>query len=74
METVVELRNKEELVEHIRQLLSAFAGDFEFDKIEVRPYGGVAYETPIYDKRIGWTTYVVTMPGYGVLGFTDGPL
>ena len=26
------------------------------------------------DPRTGWDTYVVILPGCGVLGFTDGPL
>jgi hypothetical protein len=34
--------------------------------IEVKPYG--------FDSRINWDTYIVTMSGYGVIGFTDGPV
>lgn len=37
------------------------------DAVHVTPYGGI-------DKRIGWDTHVVTLDGYGVYGFTDGPL
>ena len=37
------------------------------DLIEIVPYMG-------YDYRVGWYTYVVRYPGYGVLGFTDGDI
>lgn len=37
------------------------------DKMTVEAYFGI-------DKRIGWDTYIVHSEGYGVLGFTDGPL
>jgi hypothetical protein len=72
MKTVVEVRNKEELVEHIRKLFSPYVGDFQFDKIKVEPYGP-PYTPVVYDQRIGWHTYLVTMPEYGVIGWTDGP-
>ena len=26
------------------------------------------------DDRIGWDTHIVTVDGYGMYGFTDGPL
>ena len=26
------------------------------------------------DPRIGWNTHIVTIEGYGVYGFTDGPI
>ncbi len=32
-------------------------------EIEIKPY--------MFDKRIGWDTHIVTMKGYGVIGFTD---
>lgn len=34
--------------------------------LDVKPYG--------YDSRIGWDTHIVTVEGYGVVGFTDGPV
>lgn len=34
----------------------------------------VKIEWYCYDPRIGWETYIVTLEGYGVFGFTDGPL
>lgn len=36
-------------------------------QISVKSYYGM-------DARIGWDTYLVTAPGFGVLGFTDGPV
>lgn len=35
-------------------------------EITVEPY--------CYDHRILWDTYIVTVEGHGVLGFTDGPV
>jgi hypothetical protein len=31
--------------------------------LEIRPYG--------YDERVGWHTNIVSIRGYGVVGFTD---
>lgn len=31
-------------------------------------------EAYCYDSRIHWNTYIVVLPGWGVLGFTDGPV
>lgn len=39
---------------------------YDLSVIEVKPYG--------FDARIGWDTHIVTVPGYGPLGFTSGPL
>lgn len=36
------------------------------DLVHVEPYG--------WDERIGWDTHIVLLDGYGVFGFTDGPL
>lgn len=34
--------------------------------IVVKPYGP--------DPRIDWDTHIVVLEGYGVIGFTDGPV
>ncbi len=72
METMVELTTMEELKSHVKKLLWQFdvpANNLRFDDIQVKPYGCHCWP----DERIGWAeTWVVTMPGYGVLGFTDG--
>jgi len=36
------------------------------DSLSVKPYG--------FDKRINWDTHIVEIQGFGVYGFTDGPL
>lgn len=61
----------EELVHLLRQGLDRFPsldGKVTIDTIKVEKYGdGI-------DMRCGWDTYIVTIPEYGVAGFTDGPL
>jgi hypothetical protein len=32
--------------------------------LQITPYG--------FDERIGWNTYLITIPGYGVWGMSDG--
>lgn len=64
MSTVVEMTTMQELEDHIRKMLSIFACEFRFSEITIAAYG--------HDSRTGWDTYVVTMPDYGVLGWTDG--
>ena len=41
-------------------------GTIEEADFKIEPYG--------YDERIGWDTYIVHEEGYGVFGFTNGPL
>ena len=71
METVVEIKNRDELVGYLRGILWQWptAPPVSDETIEVRPYadgGG--------DDRIGWKkVYIVTLKDYGVLGWTDGP-
>ena len=36
------------------------------NEIEIKPYA--------YDGRIDWDTYIVTINGWGIYGFTDGPV
>ncbi len=36
------------------------------DDFVVEPYG--------FDERINWQTHIVTLTGYGVLGYTDSPV
>lgn len=35
---------------------------------------GLKVEPYCYDTRIDWDTYIVSIPKYGVIGFTNGPL
>lgn len=71
METLVTVEDRAELVEHCKKLLEPYSGWVDFwkirtDELEIKPY----MDRP--DTRIGWDkTYIVTIPGYGVMGFTD---
>jgi hypothetical protein len=40
-------------------------------QISVTPYPSAEWN---FDPRIGWHTYIVELKGWGVVGFTDGPL
>jgi hypothetical protein len=68
MATVIEIENRAGLVAHIAKVLEPF----HFDKERVDK--GLRVEPYAHDARIGWNTHIVTLKGYGVLGFTDGPL
>ena len=65
MDTCTEIQpTKERLAKHIadRWGLKGLANR----KVHVKKYS--------YDHRIGWDTYIVTVDGMGVFGFTDGPV
>ena len=64
MATVVTINNREELVRHIADKLTAFGVDVQPENIQVSPYAK--------DERIDWDTYIVVLKGYGVVGFTNG--
>lgn len=67
METVVVLADHEALLDHIRKLAEPWPTfpPVSPETVHIKPYGP--------DKRIDWDTHIVTLDGYGVLGFTDGP-
>jgi hypothetical protein len=68
MQTVVEVEDFNALLDHLHKLAEPWQPNvppMNADTVHVEPYGGV-------DERIGWDTYIVTLKGYGVLGFTDG--
>jgi hypothetical protein len=68
MATLVDLPDRAALVEHCRKLLHPFRFQFDAATLEVRPYC-----IGRGDDRIGWKeVHVVTIKGYGVIGFTDG--
>jgi hypothetical protein len=64
METVVELKDRAALDAHIAALL--------------KPWGKVVTQDQIHstwyclDPRINWDTWMITVDGYGVVGFTNG--
>ena len=65
MATLVELPDRASLVGHCQNLLAPFDFVFESSALKVKPYSGP-------DARIGWdSTNIVTIDGYGVMGFTD---
>lgn len=70
METVREVADRNALVEMITKDLHPWRRAMDLSDIastlKVEPYG--------YESRIGWNTHIVTLPNYGVLGMTDGPL
>jgi len=68
MKTKVNLDGRAALVSHIQQLLKPFGLDVKDEDVKVVLYSGP-------DPRIGWNaTYVVTVKGYGVIGFADSPV
>jgi hypothetical protein len=70
MQTCVELPDRAALIAHCRKILSRWptAPEVTAKTLQVQLYA----ITP--DERIGWKeTWIVIVPGYGVLGFTDGP-
>jgi hypothetical protein len=63
MATCVELPNRAALVEH---LYRSHELPLPFENLEIKPY----FMEP--DTRIGWDqTYIVTLEGFGPIGFTD---
>jgi hypothetical protein len=76
METTVEVENRAGLIAHVFKLLEPFY--FERARIDagltIEPYSWGSETEPFFDERIGWHLHIVTLKGYGVLGFTNGPL
>lgn len=65
--TTVEIEpTTEALLEVIRAALAPYGVAIAPASVRVEPYG--------FDARIGWDTHIVVVGGYGVFGFTDGPL
>jgi hypothetical protein len=71
METCVEIANYAQLLDHIGNIFKdPPLNNFKFDPRQVH----ISSYSMSPDTRIGWEhTYIVTIDGYGVLGFTDGP-
>lgn len=64
METVVTVESRQDLETHCRRLLEPYG--VPVNELTIKPY--------CYDERIDWDTHMVSVAGYGVIGFTDGPL
>ncbi len=65
METVKEFEDREKFLEFLKEEMKHWPCPFDGHLVQVEPYC-------IFDERNNWSTYIVTMEGYGVLGFTDG--
>ena len=65
MGTVVNIQDKKELIDIIKDRLSPYCHGLEIsnETVEVSPYG--------FDNRIIWDTHIVILKGYSVFGFTD---
>jgi len=68
MATVIELPDRAALVAHVQKLLALYPGALLVTNERLR------VEKYIFDARNGWHTHIVTLDGYGVLGFTNGPV
>lgn len=71
MTQVQEFASRADLIAYIKQELDPYSVEphplERYDRItRIGPY--------TKDDRIGWDTHVVLVNGYGVFGFTDGPL
>lgn len=71
VDAMAEVKEIEPTLEAVKKWASELYPEFPLEKeqverIEVKPYS--------FDKRIDWDTYIVTIVGYGVVGFTNGPL
>lgn len=67
MATLRALSSRAALVEYLRASLGPAAPPDLAAKLNIEPYAR--------DPRIGWEdTHIVTIAGFGVVGFTDGPL
>jgi hypothetical protein len=62
--TTVVLKDWDELVDYIAGLLEPWNFTVRPERVYAIAYGR--------DDRIGWDTYLITLDGYGVMGFTDG--
>lgn len=68
MKTTVELKNRDQLIGYIKGIL--------WEWPTAPPVSDTTLHVTYYatDPRIEWDAcWIVTLDGYGVLGFTDGP-
>lgn len=67
MLTMQVFESRDELVTYLQGIVDKFgAGVYDCTQITIRPY--------VKEPHIGWDTHIVSMDGYGVFGFTDGPV
>ena len=70
MKTLTKIKGRGDLIAHLQKSWPfTVTTMLDLRKIEIKPY----HTKP--DTRIGWEeTWIVTLPGFGVLGFTNGGL
>jgi hypothetical protein len=75
METTIEIEpTKAALLQAITNSdMRGLPLDLTEDQVTVEPYTFGPYQSS-HDPRNGWNTHIVTLQGWGVFGFTDGPL
>ncbi len=65
--TTREVADRRGLLAYLREDLGRYGYEFADRALRIEPYAR--------DDRIGWLdTHIVTIDGFGVVGFTDGPL
>ena len=64
LENVREVENLQDIIDETTEMLSHYGLSPKPDEFHVEYY--------CEDARIGWTTYVITLDNYGVVGFTNG--
>ena len=70
MRTLMEVIDRKQL----QRLLVEKSAPWEVQLRELIALHGLEVKPYTYDERINWDTHIVTLEGYGVIGFTDGPL
>ncbi len=69
MSTVQEFLSRDDLIKYLQVSLDEYGpGKYDCSKVTVKKYGNGI------DERIGWNTHIVHLEGFGVFGFTDGPV
>ncbi len=66
MKTVREVSSLSEIEHWLRSELAPFG-------VAV-PAGSLTCERLSFDGRVGWDTHQIALPGYGVVGQSNGPL
>lgn len=68
MKYAVDVEGRAGLIAHLRKELDGWQVDIDDDKVRVQPY-------VMHDAFAGWKdVHIVTLDGYGVLGFCEGPV
>jgi hypothetical protein len=67
MRTVAWVKDRDELVQHLRKVLEPWPTAPDPAPLTIQKY--------YPDKQVGWPNcHIVVLEGYGVLGYTDGPV